>query len=366
MRKAAIILPTYNEAQTITSLIDGLSAEIKHISNWQIYILVVDSSSPDRTAEVVEKAMKNYPHLHILKTKKEGLGKAYIQGFEYAIAQWHPFVLFEMDSDLSHDPKNLSEFINEIEKGADFVIGSRYMKGGSIPEDWAFHRKLFSRVGNWIIRMGFMKLSIKDWTNGYRAIKTWIIQDSLSNISKYTGYVFQVAILDEAIKREANIIEIPIHFKDRIEGFSKINSTQYISHIFTYIFLHSAFIKFCIVGGIGFVVDLGISYLFIELIHSSIWVGTVISAETAIISNFILNNSWSFAQKKITSGFSLLFNFIKFNVISAGSIVIQAVGLELAVWMFGKTYWPLYKICIIAFIIIPYSYILYTKLIWKK
>ncbi len=366
MHKAAIILPTYNEAKNIVHLIEQIFDVTKEIKNWDIHILVVDSNSPDNTADIVQELIKNNKKLHLLRTDKEGLGKAYVRGFQYALDVINPFILFEMDADHSHTPKKIPEFLSEIEKGADFVIGSRYMKGGAIPDDWGIHRKFLSFFGNWIIRLGFMNLKITEWTNGYRAIKAWIIKDSLQHLQNYTGYVFQVALLDNAIKMKANIKEIPLKFIDRREGVSKINSGQYTFQTLWYVFTHSSFIKFCIVGGIGFIVDFGISYVFIVIVHTAVWLATIISAETAIISNFLFNNFWSFRHKKLSrKSNNFLWSFFKFNVIASGSILIQTIGMELSTGAFGRHYWYIFKILIIAFIIIPYSYFFYNKVVWK-
>ena len=363
MRKAAIILPTYNEVNTIEKLISQIFEISKNNSKWEIHVVGVDSNSPDNTAESVKKILPKYKNLHLLETGKDGLGKAYIEGFKYSIEKIKPYVLFEMDADFSHNPEKIPEFLEKIEQGADLVIGSRYIKGGSIPKDWAFHRKLFSITANIFVRLGFMKLSITDWTSGFRAIKTWVINSELSKLHSYTGYVFQVALLDNALKSNAIVKEVPINFIDRREGQSKINSFQYILHTFLYVFTKSSFIKFCIVGGVGFIVDFTISYFFIDVFHRPVWMSTIISAESAIISNFMFNNFWSFAHKKVSQNFA--WSFIKFNSISLGSIIIQTIGMTICTSIFGKDLWPLYKALIIIFAIIPYSYVFYNKFVWK-
>lgn len=367
MRKAAIILPTYNESGSIEALIEKIYAISQDQNNWEVHIIVVDSNSTDNTQNKVLKLIKKYPRLQLLKTKKEGLGKAYVQGFQKVLESINPYLIFEMDADLSHDPAKLPEFLRNIETGADFVIGSRYIKGGSIPKNWALHRKIFSIGANLVIRLGFMKLKISDWTSGYRAIKSWIIKDAIPYIKDYSGYVFQVALLDFALKNKAHIKEIPIHFKDRIHGKSKINSIQYIIQTFLYVLSHSSFIKFAVVGVIGFIIDFGISYILIERLKYVVWISTLVSTETAIISNFLLNNFWSFSHKRLENKLTIyLPNFLKFNFVSSGSILIQTIGVQLAVNVLGRKLWYLYKILIITFIIIPYSYILYNKFIWKE
>jgi len=368
MKKTIIVLPTYNEFGNIEKVIESIFDQQKKIDNWLIEILVVDSSSPDSTGKAVKALQKKYSgKLHLLETKKEGLGKAYYQGFQYALEKIKPFVIFEMDADLSHDPKEIVPFLRSIEKGADFVIGSRYIKEGSIPSNWGWHRKLFSVIGNFVVKAGFMKFAIKDWTSGYRAMKIWMVNSSLDYVKKYSGYVFQIALLDQAIKKNARIKEIPIQFTDRKYGKSKIFFGQYIFQIFSYILINSSFIKYVIVGLSGFVIDFGLSYIFIERMHSLIWLATLISAETAIISNFFLNNYWSFAYKKIAGGFlSYVPKFAKFNLVSVGALVIQAVGIQLLVNIFGKDLWYVYKALILGLVVIPYSYILYNKVIWKE
>lgn len=364
MKKAVIIIPTYNEVDNISDLINSLLSISKDIKDWQIELLVVDSLSPDKTASVVRKLQKNHANLHLLSTKKEGLGRAYLKGFAVALKRLQADVVFEMDADFSHDPQVIPDFLTKIDGGADFVIGSRYIRGGSIPSDWSFDRKFFSIVGNLIIRMGFMKISITDWTSGYRAIKPWVIQSSLNHLEKYSGYVFQVALLDESLKRNAKIKEIPIHFIDRRYGVSKINTFQYMFQTLLYIFTHSSFIRYAIVGLTGASIDFGLSYIFIERLGFVIWFSTVISTESAIISNFILNNFWSFSHKKLKE--SYIKKFFHFNLISSGAILIQTVGIHTLAVFFGERWWFIYKFFILAFIIIPYSYILYNKLIWKN
>lgn len=370
MKKAVIVIPTYNESANIASLIDALIDEAARIKNWRIDILIVDSNSPDNTFNIVKSLQKKYHALHVISTKKEGLGKAYVNGFSYAMKHLNPFVLFEMDADLSHNPKNIPDFLRAIEQGADFVIGSRYIKNGSIPKNWAFYRKLFSVLGNLIVRFGFMKLRVTDWTSGYRAIKIWIVKSGLSHVEKFSGYVFQVALLDHAIKNRSVIKEVPIHFVDREKGVSKINSFQYIYQTILYVFLHSPFIKFALVGALGFIIDFSLSFVAFEIIKISekiYWLAAIFIAEIAIISNFFFNNIWSFAYKKIESSIkSYVFGFLKFNAVSSGSILIQAAALQFLTNTFGKQFWPLYKVGIVIFLIIPYSYYFYNKVIWKE
>jgi dolichol-phosphate mannosyltransferase len=379
MKKALVVLPTFNEGGTIKKLIEDILEQNKRLPNWDLEVLVNDSSSTDNTAKFVKEVQKKYPKkIYLLETKKEGLGKAYHQAFVYAIDHIKPFVIIQMDADFSHNPNDIPLFLNEIAKGSDMVVGARYIKGGSIPKNWGIHRKILSVFANLTIRLGFMKLHIHEWTNGYRAIKIWLIKDALDHIENYSGYVFQIAMLDHAIKKGAKLAEIPNNFIDRKYGKSKIFVSQYILQILAYIFTYSTFIKFIIVGFIGFAVDFSFAYLFINKLHIAKAPANMYSAEMAICVNFLLNNFWSFKDQKIVGGFfAYLFKFITFNFVSSGSIIIQGVGLSLALRFIGDTNlnvfglfslnsWIVYKVLIIAFIIVPYSYILYNKVIWRK
>jgi len=378
MKKAVVILPTYNEEGNVATLIDAIFKVSSKITNWQIEVLVVDSNSKDQTAKIIKKKIEQYPDkLHIIETEKEGLGKAYVKGFRYALENLRPYVIFEMDADWSHNPEEIPFLLKKIELGADLVIGSRYMKGGSIPKNWGFHRKLFSVFGNLIVRVGFMRFKINEWTNGYRAIKSWVVKQLLTEVAQYSGYVFQVAFIDKAINHGANIQHIPCKFSDRKKGLSKINSFQYIFQTLSYVFTHSSFIKFVIVGLTGFFIDFGFAYIFINSVRFPKAPANMLSAEMAIICNFLLNNFWSFKHKKISGGFSYLIKFLSFNFVSLGAIIIQGVGIAASLWIFGDSKinlfgilsiqsWMIYKVFLIAFLVVPYSYILYNKVVWKE
>lgn len=367
MKKVVVITPTFNEKGSIEDLVTGIFSQSEKVPNWELHVLIVDSRSTDGTIETVKKLQKKYKNLHLLETPKEGLGRAYIRGFKYAEENINPYLVFEIDADGQHEPERIPSFIKEVEKGADFVVGTRYSKGGSIPKNWGLHRKILSVGANLFVRLGFMKLTLTEWTNGYRAVKFWLVKKAYNHLENYSGYVFQVAFIDFALKQGAVMAEVPVHFKERLTGESKINAPQYTIQTMLYVLTHSSFIKFVVVGLIGFVIDFGLSYIGIQRMHWAVWTATLMSTETAIISNFLLNNFWSFKHKKIEAGGGgFLSGFLKFNVVSSGSIVIQAAGMQILTSVFGRKLWYLYKIFIIAFVIIPYSYILYNKFIWKS
>lgn len=367
MKQAVIVLPTYNEKDNIAILIPEIFS-LPTPTGWEINVLVVDDASPDDTQGAVKKLQKKFSSLHLITGDKKGLGNAYRRGFKWALQNLAPDIFIEMDSDMQHDPKLIPQFISAIEGGADYVLGSRYIKGGSIPRNWAFHRKFLSYVGNsLVLRLGFMKPSVHDWTTGYKAIRADFISKYLVDFEPYDGYTFQIATLDKALKTGLTVREIPLVFKNRAAGKSKINTFDFISRNLTYIFFNSPFVKYAIVGFLTAGLDFGISYF---LIHQAVWpvrAATVVSAGVAVVTNFTLNNFWSFSFKKIPSTrASYIKSFIKFVLVSFGSVSIQTILLGLSTDALGIRFWYIYKALIIGFIIIPYSYTVYNLFIWKK
>lgn len=366
MKKIVIILPTYNERNNIFSLVKSIENIIeKKLSQYETSILVVDDKSPDGTAEEVERLIIRYPNIKLISGEKQGLGAAYIRGMRYASTKMEGDILFQMDADYSHNPILLPQFIKEIEKGADFVIGSRYIKGGSIPKEWGFERKIFSVFGNLIVRLGLMTLNIHDWTSGYRCLKKSVFERVGGNLDRYTGYAFQVAFLHRAYRQGFKIKEIPLNFIDRKYGKSKFIPSDYIINALLYIFLNSSFIKFLIVGTIGFTIQTIIAKTLIGFkLHPGISVG--VGAEAAIISNFFFNQFWTFSHKKIIGKKKILGKFFQFNFTSLGAIIIQAISVSVGTATFGNQYWFIFMVLSICFLVIPYSYFIYHNFIWRE
>ena len=378
MKNALVVLPTYNEKENVHILIPRIEKITASIPNWKIDILVVDDNSPDGTHGEVMSLQKKYKNLHIISGEKQGLGRAYLRGFMHGIEHLNPFVIIEMDADCQHNPELIPRFLKTIEKGADFVIGSRYIRGGSIPHHWTIDRKFYSIVGNLVAQLGFMHFSIHDWTSGYRAMRSWFLKETSGEMVDHNGYEFQIALLEKAIKRHLVIKEIPLQFVDRHVGSSKLNSMHFIPKALLYIFTNSSFIKFAAVGLLGFMIDFSIAAFLIHNLGIYTPTANAFSAECAIIFNFFMNNFWSFSHKKVHAGiFSYLKKIVKFNLVSSGSVVIQAFGLFLLITFFGEknmTFthmgtipsWVVYKVFLIACIIIPYSYFMYNRYIWKN
>lgn len=214
--KNFIILPTYNEKENISPLINEIFSLLP-----EIHILVVDDNSPDGTAITVEKLMVKYPNLLLLKRPgKNGLGGAYIAGFKKLLADTEVENIFEMDADFSHNPKYLSQMLKEAENYG-LVIGSRYIKGGGIAK-WELWRKILSVGGNFYVRI-LLGRHIHDWTGGFHCIKVDYLRKVDLDKIDLSGYAFQLGIKYALVKAGANVKEIPIIFEARRGGESKMS-----------------------------------------------------------------------------------------------------------------------------------------------
>lgn len=222
MKNVVVVLPTYNEKDNIGKILEAIYAQRTRLNGINLSVLVVDDSSPDGTADIVRSYQKAYPNLQLLKGKKQGLGTAYIRGFKYAMSRMKADVVFEMDADFSHDPNDISRLAVEIFYGNDFVIGSRYIPGGSIPNHWSKLRVANSKWGNIFARHVAGLGKIKDCTSGFRAIKVDLLRKIKLNKLNVKGYAFQINLLHAAIKNGAKVTEVPINFKDRVKGESKL------------------------------------------------------------------------------------------------------------------------------------------------
>ncbi len=368
--KLVIILPTYNERENIVRLLDQLHDILHDVKEYTVAYLVVDDTSPDGTKDVVLAYQKTHTSVSVISGKKEGLGKALLRGMTHAVEHMQADVILQMDADLSHDPKAIPKFLSAISKGSDFVIGCRYIKGGSIPDNWGLHRKIFSIVANSIVRFGLGVPSIHDWTGGFRAFKKVYFEKLRSEMDEFSGYVFQIAFLHKSVLLGAKVAEVPIHFTDRRFGRSKIVPSEYIRKVMLYVarsriasVLSHSFSKFMVVGSIGFMINTLVLELFVLLgFHPT--VGSMVGAEFAIMSNYKLNNSWTFKDRKINKE-NRLKKFLQFNTTSLGAMAFQAISVQVGTHFYGvDTYRWFYLIGI--FLGLIWNYIMYSRVIWKR
>jgi dolichol-phosphate mannosyltransferase len=214
--RTLVIIPTYLEAENIGEMLERVRATVPDVD-----VLVVDDSSPDGTADLAKTANDDLGQIELLvRPEKGGLGGAYRAGFQHAFDHGYEVVV-QMDADFSHDPAALPLLLAEIDAGADIAIGSRYVKGGTIPH-WPLLRRLLSRVGN-LYASTVLGLGVRDATAGFRAYRADVLRAIETDATKATGYGFQLELSYRAQRLGADIVEVPITFNDRVRGVSKMS-----------------------------------------------------------------------------------------------------------------------------------------------
>jgi dolichol-phosphate mannosyltransferase len=216
MKKSLVIVPTYNEIENVPTLLKNIfSLNIPGLD-----VLIIDDNSPDGTAGLIKELMKNEERLFLLERPgKMGLGTAYITGFRYALEKGYDYI-FEMDADMSHDPRELPNFLKAIES-ADVVIGSRYVKGVNVI-NWPLSRLMLSVFASKYTRF-VTGLPLNDCTAGYKCFRREVLEAIPLDEVRSNGYSFQIEMNFKAWKRGFRIVEIPIIFYDRTVGKSKMS-----------------------------------------------------------------------------------------------------------------------------------------------
>jgi dolichol-phosphate mannosyltransferase len=401
--KIVVIIPTYNEKANMERMIPILLGEVfPKITNNQMEILVADDLSPDGTGDVVRKYMLQYKNLQLLEGKKEGLGAAYVRAMHYAMDTMHADAVVEFDADFQHDPNDIPKLVAAYDEGYDYVIGSRYVPGGAIPKEWGFHRKFLSYFGSLFARVVWLKMYVHDMTSGYKLTKTEYLRkvDLDHLLSKY--YAYKLHIIHDILNLKVKVKEVPIIFYERKEGSSKITRKDLFDSFYVVVRLRlrdsKRFVKFLIVGGTGFIVQLltqeltirlgftfflaaGISVFLDQFFqHQDVStlsqaIGVGFGAEAAILSNFIFNNFWTFQDtRKLKEKSPFIIRLAKFNLTSLGAIFLQAFSVWLGIKFLGSNVILMsYEmptrivvlIPIIVAIVIPLNYLIYNKIIWK-
>lgn len=222
--KIVVIIPTYNESGSIGQLIDSLESEFKYINNHELSILLVDANSPDGTADLIRSKNKIYSNINLLvEREKRGLGITYITGINYAVKKLNADAFIEFDGDFQHDPKDLKRLIAELDRGYDYVIGSRYVEGGQVPKGWSFGNRVLSKYGSLFIKF-ILSLPTKDNTSGLKLTRVQGFIDKLP-LDEHKifsrRHAYKIHLLYIMISQGARVKEIPIKFLSREKGDSK-------------------------------------------------------------------------------------------------------------------------------------------------
>jgi dolichol-phosphate mannosyltransferase len=215
--RAIVCLPTYNERENLEPMLRALGDVLRDGDR----VLVIDDSSPDGTGEIADRLVCELPFVDVLhRERKEGLGRAYIDGFRRALDEGAELIL-EMDCDFSHDPRDVPRLIAAVEQGgADVAVGSRYVSGGGV-ENWGAIRRAISRGASIYSRL--LLMPIRDATGGFKCFRPRVLEEIDLERVNAAGYVFQIEVTYRALRKGFTVVEIPITFTDRTVGRSKMS-----------------------------------------------------------------------------------------------------------------------------------------------
>ncbi len=370
--RIVIIIPVYNEAEGIADFLSTLKDYLNRINTHEIWVLIFDSNSKDNTIEIVQKYQASWPALLLLtEPEKTGLGSAYIQGMNYAIHQLNADAVFQCDADGSHHPRYIEPMIQILEQGNDVIVGSRYVKGGSIDADWAWYRLFISKAGNYIARI-ILSNQYKDYTSGFKLIRSSILKSVLNKKFFSKEYAFQINLLWFLHQEKARIKETPIKFTDREKGYSKFPKNNIMQSLQVLFMLRKqdmkSYFKMCFCGLFGSIVQ----FILFNLLrsHLNTAIANAIAVEVVIMINFFTNNYFSFRKYRLRSNYSLK-SWVKkvlfFFTISHGSLLIQTGTLVLGNSLLGSSV-KLDNLLVFVGILIGtvWNYSLFKKFIWKK
>lgn len=217
MSESLVVIPTYNEKENIERILRKVFS-----LEGDFHVLVVDDGSPDGTAQIIKTLQQEFPKsLHIEEREgKLGLGTAYIHGFRWALERNYEYI-FEMDADFSHNPDDLIRLRQACEEGADVAIGSRYVKGGGV-ENWPYNRILMSSGASVYVNF-VLWLGVRDCTAGFKCYRRKVLETIDLDSIRFIGYAFQIEMKYSAKQLGFKLVEVPITFRDRLEGESKMS-----------------------------------------------------------------------------------------------------------------------------------------------
>ena len=216
MNPAIVCIPTYNECDNLEPIVRAVLA-----ADPRVDILVVDDNSPDGTGALADRLAAAEPRVRVLhREKKQGLGRAYLHAFRWALAEPYTYVI-EMDADFSHDPSYLPTLLDTAQAGADLVLGSRYVDGGGTV-NWGVGRKLISRGGSLYAR-SILGVGVRDLTGGFKCFHRRVLESLDLDAVQSSGYAFQIELTYRALRKGFRVREVPIVFEDRRVGHSKMS-----------------------------------------------------------------------------------------------------------------------------------------------
>jgi dolichol-phosphate mannosyltransferase len=336
----SLVVPTFNESENIENIVSILSALLDEAIGSNYELIIVDDNSPDGTWQRAQALMSHYPHLKVMRREHErGLSTAVIRGWQAARGQ----VLGVIDGDMQHPPESLLQLLTAIQQGADLAVASRHVEGGGV-SNWSATRRFLSRGAQ---MLGLMILPnvvgrVSDPMSGYFLVR----RSSIAGVYlSPVGYKILLEVLGRG--NVDRVAEVGYVFQERLEGESKVTWKQYVDYITHLLKLRSRgrigrlrqklqfplarFIRFCIVGFSGVLIDMAVFYLLRVNLGLGIARSTILSAETAVINNFLWNDLWTFSDisRRQPETRYRIKRFLKFNIICLAGIILQTLVVSL-------------------------------------
>ncbi len=354
MKIVSVVLPTYNEKANIAKTIEKVLEQEKSLPGYEIHIVVADDiRSSDDLEKEVRNIMSKTRNVHLIKVEP-GLGVGLIEGHKYALVHLHPDILAQLDADGQVVPDVLVRLVKTIESGYSLAIGSRFVEGGK--NQLSFARRLFSYGASTVSRVIMGPIDIKEFTNSARAFTPALFKKiNLNSLPwKERTFIVQPAFLHEAILAGAKYKEVPLIFRNRLEGYSKNKVFNYTYDVISYsldVRLHSlginfplykmsrrakTLVKFSLVGVVGTMVDFLFYKVFINLLSLTPATAKGFSTEIAIVNNFILNNYWTFRYRKTKTNFWQKLGI--FNIVSLGGLVMSVLIVKFLHLTYGDSF----------------------------
>ncbi len=366
----SLVIPTYNERDNIAILIPEIS---QSLAGYEYEIIIVDDDSRDGTADVVESLKEKYPVKVIVRKGKKGLASAVVDGLEHTAGD----TVLVMDADLQHPPQFIPDLLKAVEEGADIAVASRYVTGGGC-QGWGLMRHIISRGAIFLSHLLLPPTrKAKDPVSGYFAFRKDVVKGASLNPS---GFKILMEIM--VIGRYETVTEVPFTFVTRQKGESKLNARQqvdYLKHIFSMMRRSGEllrFIKFALVGASGVLVNYGLYWLLTRFASfaplddaatGGILSGNLamaISIETSIITNFLLNNYFTFADRSEKGLMPFLGRLLNFNLICLVGGLIQIGVANLLAITFGI--YDLIAIPIAIVVAMLWNYLLNNWWTWRR
>ena len=331
------VIPTYNEASDIVPLLRRLTGLYRDADTT---FLIVDDESPDGTARLVREFAAADDRVRLLEGPRRGFGQAYVRGMIHALDTLGADVVVQMDADFSHDPADAARLLARLAgggpgaepapagcqrgEGADVAIGSRYIAGGSLDPRWHVGRRLLSRWGNRFARWVAGVRGVRDCTAGFKAIRADALRAAKVEDIRVRGHTFQVVLLHRLIHAGARVVEEPIHFRDREHGQTKLGIGSILEFFYNIWWLrlanHRTLVKYGLTGLAGALVNLGSFQILLELgLHK--FLASPIAIEVSIVSNFLMNNYWTFADRDMLGRKRI--RGLKYNLVALAALALS-------------------------------------------